>query len=168
MDISWLQLQNESVLVAQSLSSLALLYLVTSIILRKPVFLLAYLFIELTVISESFLVFAEWEIYLIQTIVYTFVISQLITKKQVLACGILWAIAASAAADAFIYGQTETVFYRNIESIALCAHLFFIYTLLPIRRIFNNLKHSIGTFCREQGYDVHFFFFCYNDPKKHP
>lgn len=56
--------------------------------------------------------------------------------------------------DAFLYGvggyygASETLIYNNIEHIALCAHILFIGSLIPIKRIRDGLRRFFDSVVR--------------------
>lgn len=71
------------------------------------------------------------------------------TFKQRIACGIIIALTITLAYDAYfygvngLYGEHETFIYNNIEYLSLCAHIFFISTLINFTRVKNSLRDML-------------------------
>jgi hypothetical protein len=165
------QLQSANVAVEQNVNSLLIAYVILSLIINRPVLLLAYLSSEMIYQLSIFDFLLEWQLFAIECIIYSYVFTTLNSIRSKSACAVLFSIALYFIYDAHKYGVTEsyegyqTILYKNIEYIFTCAHLLFISTFISFRRIFNNIQcffNSIGRIALNSDYML----FCwYNSGK---
>lgn len=135
--------QNQS----QSVNSLLLLaYMVISVALRKPSYVMAFFASCMLFDAELFDPLSESQLYAITFAIYSYVIFDIERNGfATLACGILIALIITIGYDAYFYGaggyygEAETIVYDNIESLALSAHTILIASLIHYRRIWNNI-----------------------------
>jgi len=160
MDLSqWLitsQAINESALVLHSLnlnvnSILFTAYVLVSVLIKRAAFIAAFFFSCLLFDAALFDPLSEASLYLLTFATYSYVIScNALTFYQKLACGIILILSITLAYDAYhygmdgIYGTHETIIYNHIEHLALYAHILFICTLIPYRRIGDSIKHLLS------------------------
>jgi hypothetical protein len=148
--VSELAKQNPS----QSVNSLILFaYMVLSISLKRPSLMMAFFFSCMLFEMRLFDPLSEASLYLLTFAIYSYVIAcNGLTLKQRIACGIILTLSITLAYDAYyygmdgIYGTHETILYGNIEHLALYAHLIFIGSLIPYRRIGDSLRRYIDSF----------------------
>jgi hypothetical protein len=125
---------------------LFILYILASLVIRQPVYLLAYFFSMMLFNLALFDPLQEYQLYLITFCLYSYVFQTCPTDKSKIGCSIILIITVFFALDALFYGvngfygERKTFIWQNIEYIALFAHIFFIYTLVPFRRIRNSLR----------------------------
>lgn len=162
------QLQSESVAAEQNLNSLLVVYLILSVIINRPVLLLAYFSSEMLFQLSLFDTLPEWHLYAIEFIIYTYVFTSLRSIKSKYACSIIIAWAIYFIFDAYVYGDEgeyggyETILYKSIESIFTCAHLILICSLVPFARIRNNLRSFINSVSHHAVNSDYMFIYCYN------
>ncbi len=134
------------------LSSFFICYLVISMIFRKPVFLLAFLLCEIAVYTP--LLSAEFHIYLLEFVLYSYVYSQCPTRKSASACGILLIISVISTVESAFYGaggahgEIKTAYHDIIEYIYIGAHCFFVYSFICYSKLRNSLRDFINSFNR--------------------
>lgn len=122
------------------------LYLFTSLVIRNPVYMLAYFFSVLIFTASLLDPLQEYQLYLITFCLYSYIFQICTTDKSKIGCSIILIVTVFFALDALFYGvngfygERKTFIWQNIEYIALFAHIFFIYTLVPFRRIRNSLR----------------------------
>jgi len=149
MDIFvWFLQKNASVLaVAQSANSQVFIaYIFLCVFIKRSVFLLAF-FISCALFEFSIFDFlAEYQLYMITFIIYSYVFYECKNKISKIGCSGVILLSIALAHDARyygvggVYGEYQTVLYDNIESITLAAHIFFICSLIPYRRLRDNLR----------------------------
>lgn len=138
----------------KSESSLITAYAVVCFIIKRPIYLLAFFICYIFINAEIMQVISEHQVYLIITVIYSYVFDLCAKKNQKLGCATILLLSLTLAIDSFLYGAnghygtSETFVYRNIESLALFAHSFFISTLIPVRRILNSLRDFITAIVR--------------------
>ncbi len=154
-----------SVLSQSALSSFIFIaYLILSTLTKRSSYVAAF-FMSCMLMELSFFdPLSEASLYLLTFSIYSYVICcKSLTLKSRLACGILLILSITLAYDAYFYGidgrygETETIIYNNIESLALCAHSLFIGSFIPFTRIWNNLRSfidSISHITRNSAYIV--------------
>ena len=157
--LEWFPLLNESAL-AQNLSHsqnpssyLLLAYFLVSVVIKRAAYLAAFFMSCLLFEMRLFDPLSESSLYLLTFAIYSYVVScNALTLKQRIACGIILILSITLAYDAYhygtdgIYGTHETILYRNIEHLALYAHLIFIGSLIPYRRVGYSLRRYIDSF----------------------
>jgi hypothetical protein len=148
------QLQSANVAAEQNVNSLLLIYIALSLIINRPVLLLAYLSTEMLYQLSIFDSLLEWQLFAIECIMYSYVFTTLNTLKSKSACAVLFSIALYFIYDAHKYGATDgyggyqTILYKNIEYIFTCAHIFFVSSFISIRRIRYNTRKFIDSISR--------------------
>jgi hypothetical protein len=148
------QLQSANVAAEQNVNSLLLIYIALSLIINRPVLLLAYLSTEMLYQLSIFDSLLEWQLFAIECIMYSYVFTTLNTLRSKSACAVLFSIALYFIYDAHKYGATDgyegyqTILYKNIEYIFTCAHIFFVSSFISIRRIRYNTRKFIGSISR--------------------
>lgn len=131
-------------------SELFIVYVMLCLIIKKPPYLMAFfiscLFFEWSLFDNL----AEYNLYLMTFAIYSFVFQSCVTDKSKIACAIILLLTIVFAIDSMLYGvngyygASDTVIYSNVEYLSTYAHLFFIYSLVDLRRIKNNLRNFIG------------------------
>lgn len=165
------QLQSVNVAAEQNVNSLLVIYLILALIINKPVLLLAYLSSEMIYQLSVFDFLAEWQLFAIECIIYSYVFNQLNTTKNKSACAVIFSIALYFVYDAHKYGVSEgydgyqTILYKNIECIFTLAHIVFICSFISIERIRNNLRSLIDSFSRLAVNSDYMFIYWYNVSK---
>ncbi|QDP52060.1 MAG: hypothetical protein Unbinned706contig1000_4 [Prokaryotic dsDNA virus sp.] len=154
--LEWFPLLSESALqlipARSANSELLAAYLIVSIIIKRASFLAAFfiscMFMEMSLFDPL----SEASLYLLTFATYSYVIScNALTFYQKLACGIILILSITLAYDAYfygmdgIYGAHETIVYNNIEYLALYAHIIFICSLIPYRRIGDSIRHCVNS-----------------------
>tara|TARA_R110001632_G_scaffold229012_1_gene364725 strand:+ start:1673 stop:2218 length:546 start_codon:yes stop_codon:yes gene_type:complete len=148
------QLQSANVAAEQNVNSLLLIYIALSLIINRPVLLLAYLSTEMLYQLSIFDSLLEWQLFAIECIRYSYVFTTLNTLRSKSACAVLFSIALYFIYDAHKYGATDgyegyqTILYKNIEYIFTCAHIFFVSSFISIRRIRYNTRKFIDSISR--------------------
>ena len=155
------QVQSGNVLAAPNLNNLVFLYVILCCIIKRSVFLLAFLLPELLFNLRWFDFLSGWHINAIEVIIYSYVINSCVTNKSKLCCGLVIITAFVFCYDSYFYGESgyygtvETVIYKNIASINLCSHILFISSLIPVGRIRNYLRNAadvIASLSRNSAY----------------
>lgn len=158
--LSLLSLKSELLLVVA--------YAIVGVLIRKPVFLMAFLSCYLTVNSQIMQGVSEYQVYLIDIVIYSYVFSYCKTAPSKFSCVTIMILALVLSFDALLYGQdgiygtSETFVYRNIESIALLAHLFFISTLVSYKGILNSIRSLIDSISSRALNSDYFMVYWYN------
>ena len=162
------QLQSVNVAAEQNVNSLLIAYVILSLIINRPVLLLAYLSSEMLYQLSIFDSLLEWQLFAIECIMYSYVFTTLNTLKSKSACVVIFSIALYFIYDAHKYGATEdyegyqTILYKNIEYIFTCAHIIFISSFISIERIRNNICNFINSVGRIALNSDYMFFCWYN------
>jgi uncharacterized membrane protein len=157
--------QNQTLLVQSlSVNSLFMAYAVIALITKEVAYLAAF-FICCTFVSISY--FNDYQVYLADLIVYSYVYFYTPKYKTKFACVIIMLIDLGMVTDAVLYATTKTYLYSNIESIALLSHLFFIYTTIPIDKIRHGLASFFDSVRSISSVDYFFIVFRYNVQQIH-
>lgn len=170
--LEWLQLLSESVSAEQSANDYLLVaYIVLSIYLRKWQFFAAFFISAMLFDLRLFDTLKEHHLYLLTIILYSYIYSSCNTIKNKLACVIILLITIAFALDAVfygengVYGESETILYKNIGSVALCAHIFFIYSFIDLSKTRNYLRSFVNIIgCNSYSSD-YILRFWYNEQK---
>tara|TARA_R100000951_G_scaffold51824_1_gene43665 strand:- start:167 stop:691 length:525 start_codon:yes stop_codon:yes gene_type:complete len=171
--LEWLQLLNvneKALLTARSANNLIFTgYLVVFLIDKKAVFFAAFFVSVAMVEALPFECLKEWHIYSLALVIYSYVFNECPDDKSKLACVTICLLSFLFAIDAFLYGvngyhgEYQTLIWQNIEYLATCAHIVFISTLVPYKRIRNgicNFIDFISSFSRDSAYLLYYW---YND-----
>lgn len=148
------QLQSESVAAAQNVNSLFVIYVVLSVIVKRPALLLAYISTELLFQLAFFDVLQEWNLYAIECIIYTYILFTIKTRKGKLACLSIVISSAYFVYDAYSSGASEThqgiatFAYENISLVFTSAHILLICSFISISRIRLCLRSFINSVTR--------------------
>ena len=165
------QIQSASVSVEQNANSLVIIYAIVCYIIKRPVFLLAFLLPEIMFNTYYFDSMSEWKLNAIEFVIYSYVFQMCITKKSKIACFIICYTAIHFGIDSYyygingIYGVRETLIYSNIQYINSCAHLLLISTLVPISRIRDGLRNIINSIVCTAANSDYMFICWYNISK---
>ena len=165
------QIQSAHVTAGLSVSSLFILYVIVCLMIKRPVFLLAFLLPELMFNLAIFDKFEEWHLNAIELVIYSYIFERCLTKKSKLACVAICYTAFIFGVDSFlygvngIYGESQTLIYENISFINSCAHIFLISTLVPIARIRNGLRDFVSGFMRFTATSDYMYIYWYNVSK---
>ena len=156
MDLTWLYQEENVQLLSQIviskgalLSSLILLYVALSVILRDPKYLIAFLIPEALFNFAFFDVLAEIDLYKIEFIVYSFILFKIRANNgAVFACILILILSILSVREvhlyeAGIYDEISRIFGALIPYISAILHIFFIYTLLGKKRILRGLRAAI-------------------------
>ncbi len=132
-------------------SELFVAYLILSLFIKRPIFLLAFFMSCLLFEIKFFDGLAEYNLYLLTFLIYTYIFQICRTSNQRLGCGIILFLSMALSIDAALYGEyghygaSKTILYNNIEHLALYAHVIFICSLVPCRRIKNGIRHFVAS-----------------------
>ncbi len=165
------QFQSVNVVAAKSLNSLIFGYVCLCLIIRRPVFLLAFLLPEMLFVLSWFDSLSEWSIYCFEVVIYSYVFDCCETRKQKFGCVTILLLSIALAVDAFLYGlngyygTSETLLYRNIESLALFAHLFFISSFIRYGRVRDSLRNFFDSIVRVTANSDYMLLFWYTTSK---
>ena len=152
--LSLWQLQSVNVAAEQNVNSLLIAYVILSLVINRPVLLLAYLSSEMLYQLSILDFLLEWQLFAIECIMYSYVFTTLNTLKTKSACVLIFSIALYFIYDAHEYGATEgyegyqTILYKNIEYIFTCAHIIFIISFISIGRIRDGLRDFVNSISR--------------------
>ena len=155
MDIlEWLHLLSANVRSSDINDWVFILYIITAILIKKSRYLLAFSFSVLLIELSLFDGLQEYQIYLTDFVVYSYVSYYAHTLKVKNTCGIMCLLDLILMNDALKYGvngthgELKTVIYQNIEYLAFSANLLIISSLLPLGRIYDYicrlLDHAFG------------------------
>ena len=147
--VSELAKQNPS----QSVNSLILFaYMVLSISLKRPSLMMAFFMSCMLFDMRLFDPLSEASLYLLTFVIYSYVIFDIAcNRRATIACGIILTLSITMAYDAYhygangVYGTHETIIYNHIEHLALYAHIIFICSLIPYRRIGDSIRHCVNS-----------------------
>ena len=137
----------------QSESSIFFIYVILGVIVKRSVYPLAFFMCFLLVNASIFQTVAEWQVYLLVIVIYSYVFDQCPSKQSKYCCVTICLLSLSFSIDAFlygvngVYGTSQTLLWESIELLATSAHFLFICSLLPVQRIYNNIRdffNSIG------------------------
>ena len=144
------QIQSESVQTGASVNSLFIAYLVLCVLIKKPVFLLAFLFPEMLFNLKFFDPIDAWVLCLMEFVLYSYVFNNCMSDKTKVGCALICYTALLFAVDEYFYGingiyeTTETFIYRNSGDINLFAHIVFICSFIPYRRIRYHIRRFLN------------------------
>jgi hypothetical protein len=162
------QLQSVNVVAAQDVNSVFLLYVILCFIIKRPVFLLAFLIPEFMVNAAIFDFMTEGQLYAIEIILYSYVFFKCSTDRSKVFCiGIMLTAVVFGYDSAFYgkngyYGENQTAIYQNIEYINLCAHILFICSFISIKRIRDNLRSFFNAVMRSAANSDYVLYLRYN------
>ena len=126
-------------------------YLIISLLLKRSSYMAAFFMSCMLFEMEFFNGVYEFNLYLLTFAFYSYVIVNCKTNKSIAACGIILFLSITFAIDSALYGEhgyygaRETIIYNNIEYLSLYAHIIFIYTLIPFRRIEGYLRSCVAS-----------------------
>ncbi len=156
MDIfEWVLRENESVLAVirrrSNNTELLIVYVLLSLFIKKPQLLGAFFVSCLLFEWSLFDSLKEYQLYLITFLIYSYVITnRVFSAKTNLACALMCFLCLLFACDAAlyglngIYGESETIVYKNIERLFVCSHSLIIASFVDIKRIENGLRNVTG------------------------
>ena len=165
------QIQGASAEAGQGVNSLFIIYVVVCLMIKRPVFLLAFLLPELMFNLSAFDRLEAWHLNAIEMVIYSYVFERCLTKESKIACIIICYTAIHFAIDSYyygvngVYGESQTLIYENISTINSCAHILLICTLIPISRIRNSLRDFISGFMRLSANSDYMYIYWYNVSK---
>jgi hypothetical protein len=167
--IVWLQVKSALRLsdLAQFASNIILIgYLIGFLINRRAVFITVFFICELLAYTSAMDSLSDELYYLFFAGVYSTLYQYLLLNKSrlktVFACGIIVLLNLGAILDATTYPQTETVFYKSYELLAVVVHLYFVSTVIDwkiLRRTMGEIFNSITNY---MGIDYTVSYFWYN------
>ncbi len=170
--LEWLQLLNaleKQEQVARNVNNIIFLgYFIVFLMNRKVVYLTAFFMCTISIEAEVMQRLAEYQIYLLCVVIYSYVFDCCKTRKQKFGCVTILLLSIALAVDAFLYGlngyygTSETLLYRNIESLALFAHLFFISSFIRYGRIRDSLRNFFASIVRITANSDYMLLFWYN------
>ena len=167
MDIFQCLLQaSESVLVVKVKSNnteLLFAYTIVSILIKRPQLLAAF-FMGCLLFEWSFFdSFSEAQLYLLGFLIYSYVIPcNVFTMRTKVACVIMCFLCLLFAYDAAFFGvggfyeERETFVYNNIEHFFICSHCLIICSLINFKRIRDDLRSFVDSFCNMSRNSVYF------------
>jgi hypothetical protein len=172
--LEWLHLESASV------SSNSILvgctytfYLIVFALTKKSRYLLAFFFSDFLLACFMFDGLQEYQIYLTDFIVYSYVSYYAHTLKVKNACGIMCLLDLILINDALKYGvngthgELKTVIYQNIEYLAFSANLLIISSLLPFGRIYDSISRLLDHALRVKANSFYMLVFWYTIGKIH-
>ena len=125
------------------------LYAITSIMIKKSRYLLAFFFSDFIFACSIFDGLQEYQVYLTDFIVYSYLYSYANSKKVKNACGIICLLDLVLVNNALKYGvggthgASETLIYQSIEYLAFYVNIILIVSLIPFGRIYNGICHLL-------------------------
>jgi len=165
------QIQSVNAVVGQNANNLLFLYIILCCIIKRSVFLLAFLLPELLINLSMFDSLSEWHIAAIEVIIFSYVFDVCDNSKSKAGCCLVITQAIIIMFDSYFYGaggahgEHKTIVYNNIESISLCVHVFFILTLIPFKRIRDDTYNFIDSVMRISLNSDYMLLFWYNRHK---
>jgi len=148
------QIQSVNAVAGQSLNSIIFLYVVLCCIIKRPVFLLAFLIPEFMFSAAAFDFMTTGQLYTMEIIIYSYIFPRCPTNRTKVFCSVIMLTALLFGYDNFFYGingyygKSQTVVYQNIEYINLFAHIFFISSFVSIGRVRDGLRRFINDVVR--------------------
>ena len=107
--------------------------------------------------------FSEAQLYLITFLIYSYVIPcNVFTMRTKVACAIMCFLCLLFAYDAAFFGvgglyeERETFVYNNIEHFFICSHCIIICSLINFKRIRDDLRGLVDSFCNMSRNSVYF------------
>ena len=138
-------------------------YALISIIIKRASYMAAFFMSCMLFEMRFFDPLSEASLYLITFAIYSYVIFVMPCNKVVtIACVIMLLLSITLAYDAYFYGlngyygASETYVYNNIEYLALYAHIILISSLVPFRRISDNIRYMLAASVRMSRNTVNF------------
>lgn len=170
MDIpQWLiqfQVINESAQVIQDPSVNSVLfaaYAIVSLLIKRVAYAAAFFVSCILFDAAVFDILSEASLYLLTFAVYSYVIFDIErNRKASIACGTIILLSIVLAYDSYhygiggIYGAHKTIVYEHIQHFALYAHIVFISTLVPYRRISDSFRRYVSFIVRMSRSSVNF------------
>jgi hypothetical protein len=162
--LEWLELLSANARSSNGLANaLFILYVITSVLIKRSRYLLAFFFSIFIVECSVFDRIEEYQIYLTVFIVYSYVCLHSVNTKTKITCGIMCLLDLLLAYDALYYGvsglhgERKTVIYQNIEYFAFLAHILIIISLVHFRRILNDIRRMFVSIFSVSGYSSYLF-----------
>ena len=167
--VFWLLHESElkQSLAALSASNVILFgYFIAYLINRKAIYIIVFFITELIAYSAIGDLLTNTMYYLAFAGIYSCLYHYSFIAKAkfniVLACAIIVIFNTIAAGDAYFYPETETVFYKSYEFLAMGVHLYLIVSLIDwkiLRRALGQVANGIAGF---MGISYTASYFCYN------
>ena len=154
-------------LAAPSASNLIVIcYFVAYLLNRKAVFITVFFITELIAYSVIGDLLTNEMYYLVFAGIYSGLYHYIVKIKSnintVIACGIIVIFNTIAVGDAYFYPQTETVFYKSYEFLAVGVHLYLISTVINWKILRGIMGQVINGFTNYMGIDYTVSYFWYN------
>ena len=172
MDIlEWLHLLSANARSSNVNDWVFILYIITAILIKKSRYLLAFSFSVLLIELSLFDGLQEYQIYLTDFVVYSYVSYYAHSLKVKNACGIMCLLDLILMNDALKYGvngthgELKTVIYQNIEYLAFSANLLIISSLLPLGRIYDSICRLLDNAFSVKSGSTYMFIFWYTTIK---
>lgn len=166
--LTWLELESVSASSGYELGNiLFILYILTGVLIKKSRYLLAFFFSEFMISFFAFDGLQEYQIYLTDFIVYSYVSCYAHSLKVKNACGIMCLLDLILINDAIKYGvngthgELKTVIYQNIQYLAFSANLLIVSSLLPLGRIHDSICRLLDNAFSVSGYSSYMLVFWY-------
>ncbi len=127
-------------------SELFTAYLVLSLLLKRSSYAMAFFVSCMLFELKIFDILTSCSLYLLTFVIYSYVFTCCENNKSKVACAIILFLSIILAVESALYGAygyyeaVETFIYNNIEHLSLYAHIVFICSLTPIRRIKNSIR----------------------------
>ncbi len=138
-------------------------YALVAFFTKRPQLLAAFFVTVLLFEWSLFDNYSEAQLYLIEFVVYSYVIScNVFSIKTKIACGIMCLLSLVFAYDAMFYGVNgfygarETFIYNNIEYFVIGCHILIIYSTIRVKAITNHFKHFLASVVRMSRNSVNF------------
>jgi hypothetical protein len=177
MDIFvWFLQKNASALAVapNNLNSLLFIaYVVLCLIIRRPVFLLAFFMSCMLFELSLFDSVKEYQLYLLTLVIYSYAYQECKTTKTKICCVIILLLSVVFACNAFFYGvngyygEAQTLVYNHIENLALLAHILFIWSFVDYKRVQNSIRNFIDSIVYSAVNSDYMLFYWYNNIKQH-
>ena len=170
--LTWLELESASASSGYGLGNiLFILYILTGVLIKKSRYLLAFFFSEFMISFFAFDGLQEYQIYLTDFTVYSYVSYYAHSLKVKNACGIMCLLDLILINDALKYGvdgthgELKTVIYQNIEYLAFSANLLIVSSLLPLGRIYDGICRMLDNAFGVEGHSSYMLVFWYTISK---
>ena len=167
--LTWLELESASASSGYALGNiLFILYIFTGVLIKKSRYLLAFFFSEFMISFFGFDGLQEYQIYLTDFTVYSYVAYYAHTLKVKTACGIMCLLDLILINDAIKYGvngtsgEFKTIIYQNIEYLAFYANIIIVSSLLPLSRIYDGICRFFDYAFSVKADSSYMSFFWYN------
>ncbi len=145
------QIQSVNANLGTDVDNLFFSYVILCCIIRKPVFLLAFLLPEFLINIKWFDALNGWHINAIEVVIYSYAVNSCDTNKSKICCAVVMLTALIFCYDEYFYGvngyygEAETFIYENVASINLFANILFISSFIPFSRIRDKLRRIINS-----------------------